>query len=425
MAEPEIRVGVADDPDRYLATDLLVWSSEPSSLPAEQDLAGLPADQRFAAELDGADPATYPGIYGVYPLTLSAPGSGETARPLACAGLTWVGVHPDHRRRGVLTAMMRHHLERVHAQPGTHLAALHASEPAIYGRYGYGMASLEHTVTLGRGTAFTAPGLDPAPGQAPVTTELLSTADPRAADRMYTCARRCAGSEVGAVVGEPSFYRRWCQQRPEDLRGKEPLLLLFARRNGEDIGMAVLRRQPRWERGQPAGEVSVSDLWGGPEARLALVRRLVDFDLMSTVRIDRVGQEDPVLHWLGAPRAASDLATYDGLWLRVVDLPEALSARWYAAPCDVVVEVTDDLAPWNAGRWRIAVGGDGSASVTRTDADADVALPVAALGAAYLGAGNLLGRLAAGLLEERRAGAVRELWRALRTDLPPSPAMGF
>src|SRR5215218_9483157 len=138
MTENLIRVGRADDPERFMATEETVWFTEPSTASTDQLLIGLPEDQRFAADLDGSDPVTYPGIYGVFPLTLSIPGLEAGSRQVPCAGLTWVGVHPDHRRKGVL----------------------HASEPAIYGRHGYGLASLELDVTLGRGTTFTAPDLE-------------------------------------------------------------------------------------------------------------------------------------------------------------------------------------------------------------------------------------------------------------------------
>ena len=95
------------------------------------------------------------GIYGVRPMEMSLPGGSV----VPIAGLTWVGVHPDSRRRGVLGAMMTDHLTRTH-DAGTVLSALHASEAAIYGRYGYGNAVLTHQVTLGRGTTFTAPHLE-------------------------------------------------------------------------------------------------------------------------------------------------------------------------------------------------------------------------------------------------------------------------
>src|SRR5688500_6449166 len=110
MTEHGIRVERAADDDRYLATDQTVWFSEVAAAPTEVQLVGLPEEHRFAADVEGSDPAAYPGVYGVYPMTLAVPG-GEGVRRVACAGLTWVGVHPDHRRKGVLTAMMRHHFE--------------------------------------------------------------------------------------------------------------------------------------------------------------------------------------------------------------------------------------------------------------------------------------------------------------------------
>jgi hypothetical protein len=91
----------------------------------------------------------------------------------------------------------------------------------------------------------------------------------------------------------------------------------------------------------------------------------------------------------------------------------------------VVVEVKDASAPWNEGPWRVQVDDSGTASVSRTSKDADVRLPVEALGAAYLGGTNLVGMLRAGLVAESRAGAMRELWQAMRYDVAPGAAIGF
>jgi predicted acetyltransferase len=146
---------------------------------------------------------------------------------------------------------------------------------------------------------------------------------------------------------------------------------------------------------------------------------------MGTVKVRGVGVDDPLLLWAGGPRATSDVATYDSLWVRLVDLPEALQARSWSAPCDVVVQVADRAAPWNEGSWRIHADGSGRAEVERTSAEAVVRLPVEALGAAYLGGGNLVALQRAGQVEERRRGAVAELWRAMRTDTAPTAAIGF
>lgn len=425
MTDNPIKVGRATNPDRYLATDHTVWFAEVPSAPTEQQLVGLPEDQRFAADVDGSDPGTYPGIYGVFPMTLSIPGtlsgSGTDPRHVRCAGLTWVGVHPDHRRRGVLTAMLRDHFERVHEEEGTHVSALHASEPAIYGRHGYGLASLELQVTLGTGSTLTAPSLEEQASA--VTTRMAMVTDPGVPERMRAC--HLVGADLGSVVGDVGYYERICLQLPEWLRGKESWRVMFARRDGVDVGFAMFRRTQKWERARPAGEMVVWTLAGDPSARLTLLRRLVDFDLVATVKVGTVGVEDPLLAWVGGPRSASDLSTYDSLWVRLVDFDAALQDRAWSAPCDVVVEVTDPAAPWNEGRWRIHATDAGDATVERTTTEADIRLGVDALGGAYLGGGNLVARQRAGLVEERRKGAVAELWRAMRTDVAPTAAVGF
>jgi predicted acetyltransferase len=320
----------------------------------------------------------------------------------------------------VLTAMMRHHLEETHAR-GVAVSVLHASEPAIYGRYGYGLASLEHEVSLGRGTTLTAPHLEDS--AATVTVRLATVSDPGVAERMHACHSRVA--ELGAVVGGPGYYERICLQLPEDLRDKERWRVLFARRGGEDVGFAMFRRQQKWEKARPAGELSVWAMVGDPAARLAILRRLLDFDLIGTVQVRTVGLDDPMLLWAGGPRATADVNTFDSLWVRLVDLPAALAQRTWSAGCDVVVEVTDRHAPWNEGRWRIRADGSGEATVERVDADPELRIGTEALGAAYLGGGNLVALRRAGLVEEAREGAVAELWRALRTDLPPGAAFMF
>ena len=228
MSDNRIHVGRASDPRRYVATDQTVWFSEVPSAPLDVLLTGLCEDQRFAAEVDGSDPDTYPGIYGVFPLTLSVPGPDTSVRQVPCAGLTWVAVHPDQRRKGVLSAMLRHHFEQVHEERGTHVSALHASEPAIYGRHGYGLASLELDVSLGRGTTLTAPLLDDA--AAAVTTRLATVTDADVPKRLREC--HLGSAALGSVVGSPGYYARICRELPEDLRDKEPHRVLFARRDG-------------------------------------------------------------------------------------------------------------------------------------------------------------------------------------------------
>jgi GNAT superfamily N-acetyltransferase len=424
MADPlEIRVDRATDAQRYLASDKMVWFDHLGEDPIELQLRGVPEDQRFAAEIVGADvdPGTYPGIYGVRPMQLSVPDGAGAGRAVPVAGLTWVGVHPDHRRRGLLTAMIRHHVEQTRRE-GVHLTALHASEPDIYGRHGYGLASLELEVQLGRGTTFTAPHLEDE--AAAISTRLLTITDEGVAERRRRVDLALLSQCVGTIVGDEDFYAMMSHLSPQDKRDGEPPRILFAVRDGRDVGCVTLQRKHKWTNARPAAEVTLGAISGAPAARLALARRVVDLDLAGSVEAHSVGAADPLLSWVQGPRALGDVNPYDSLWVRLVDLPKALAQRGYEADCDVVVEVSDDAAPWNAGRWRIRVK-DGTCEATRADDDAEVTLPVAALGAAYLGGTNLAELHRAGVIAELRPGAVRELWRAFRTDVGPYAARGF
>ena len=419
----DIRVDRATDPDRYLASDKLVWFDHVPDEPTELQLLGVPADQRFVAEEVGSDvdPGTYAGIYGVRPMQLSVPDGAGAGHSVPVAGLTWVGVHPDHRRRGLLTAMLRHHFEQTRREGG-HLSALHASEPGIYGRHGYGLASLELAVELSRGTTFTAPHLDTE--SAAITTRLHTITDEGMAERRRRVDLDLLPVCVGSIVGDDDFYELLHHLTAEEKRDGEPPRILFAVRDGRDVGYLVFKRKHKWPNSRPAAEVEVRQLSGGPAARLALARRIVDLDLSGTIKMHGVAESDPLLSWVQGPRGLGGVLPYDSLWVRLVDLAGALTSRGYEADCDVVVDVADDAAPWNAGRWRIRVS-DGTADVSRTDEDAEVSLPVTALGAAYLGGTNLAALHRAGVVAEHRPGATRDLWRAFRTDLGPYAARGF
>ena len=425
-----VRIVADPDPERFLATDQLVWFAPPSDLPPADELLGLPAGQRFAAELDGQagdahHRTPYAGVYGVYPITVTVP-SGRAdpngLRRMTAAGLTWVGVHPDRRRRGVLTAMVRDHLDRT-AAAGVAVSALHASEATIYARFGYGQALVSHTVTLAREAELRAPHLDAA--AADLDTRLSTITDPGIAERLRAVDEAMAASQVATLVFDAELYRRYVLEPASQLRQTEPRRVLFAVQDGRDVASAVFRRHAKWEPSGPAGRLEVLWLAGTAPARLTLLRRLVGYDLIGSVSVNGIGADDPLWHWIGGHRGASELRSSENLWVRLVDLPAALMARGYTEECDVVVEVADEQLPVNAGRWRMVVR-DGAADVERVDTAADLSLDVAALGAAWLGsAGNLVAMHRAGLVAEHRPGAVGQLWRALRLDVAADPAPVF
>ena len=401
--------------EEFEAIDDLTWFDERDPTD-EHPSDELDPSRRFAATRTGQPP--FSGIYAWYDHRLTVPGPDGPA-PVPCAGLTWVGVHPDDRRTGVLTTMLGHHLEDVHAQ-GYALGALHASEVGIYGRFGYAQASFGVRVEVGGGADVTAPGLD----TDGVRTELVEGVGDAVAERVHRVQAAVAAQQVGQVALTAAHDRRRFRPEPAEERGSERARVLFAARAGEDLGYAIVRRTHKWENSLPQGSLVCSDLSAAdPAARLALVRRLVAFDLIGSVSLPAASLDDEVVWWLGGPRAVK-ARVHDALWLRVLDVGAALPLRGYAADVDVVLDVSDERCPWNARRWRLAASG-GRATCEPTDAPADLRLPVQVLGSAYLGGRSVAAMARQGLVDELAPGAVQAVSRALATDVAPAAALMF
>ena len=136
----------------------------------------------------GAEPRLAAG-HSSYAFTLPVPGGAR----LPTAGLTWVSVHPGHRRRGLARAMVTAHLHRSAAR-GEVVSALYAAEMGIYGRYGYGVATRHLQMTLGRAAA-----LREVPGSADLVVELEQASADRHADLVQ---------RVHAAVDRPGWVTR-------------------------------------------------------------------------------------------------------------------------------------------------------------------------------------------------------------------------
>jgi predicted acetyltransferase len=339
------------------------------------------------------------------------------------AGVTGVGVLPSHRRRGILSALMRRQLADI-AERGEVIAALYCSESGIYGRYGYGVAAGNLRFTIRRGEGALLP-LDPALTAGATAGQLrLRLAEP------HEPKADMARVHDAILPGRPGMLARddrWWDHMladPEYAReGSCPLRCVIVEDDAGPRGYALYSVRPTWgEDAIPAGVLSVRELLAtDPPATAAIWADLLTRDLVGEVNARMRPVDDPLLHMLADHRRARAFVT-DGLWIRLLDVPGALCQRRYAREVDVVIEVTDDMLPENTGRWRLQAGGAGDlagASCERTSAAAGVVLPVRALGAAYLGGTKLSALAAAGQVAELRAGDLAALSAAMSWDPAP------
>ncbi|GAA4679350.1 GNAT family N-acetyltransferase [Streptomyces chumphonensis] len=407
----ELRAMGPDDWDAYYGTVIRAFGGDPKEPAERSSWYRVWEPERALAAVDGDDVV---GTATAYGFRMTVPGGA----PVPSAAVSLVSVAPTHRRRGVLTGMMRRQLDDVRAA-GEPLAILTASEPAIYGRYGYGGASrkLRATVDTTRVT-FAAP---------PEAEDVrLRLADPgKALPDCEALYARLVPERPGMLTRTSEVWaRRQIEDPPAERGGASPLQCVLAERNGELRGYARYAVKPQWDESGAHGSVRVWDLEAlEPGARAALWRYLAGIDLTASIELDSRPVDDPFQYLVSDPRRCR-LRVADQLYVRPVEVGAALAARSYSGPLDVVLEVADAFCPWNAGRWRL--GADvGGAVCERTGAPADLALDVRELGAAYLGGVPLSGLAEAGLVRELRPGALEAASTAFRGTRAPWSPYGF
>ncbi|MEU6833378.1 GNAT family N-acetyltransferase [Nocardia beijingensis] len=326
-------------------------------------------------------------------MTVTVPGE----RTVRVCGIAGVGVAPTHRRRGILRAMYTEQHRRVEAA-GLPLTMFTASEGGIYGRFGYGPATRENAVGIDRRFAGFLPST-PDPGG----VALRSPSELRAAaEAIYDRWRRLVpGAQVRPAAA-------WDIVFDDPQRYREGGSTLFGLLHADGYALYRYHSDGR------ARTVEVAELRTvTAEAHAALWRALLGLDLVR--RVDAVlTDHDPLPYLLTDHRLVRTTARYDGLWLRLMDVPAALTARAYASDLDVTLAVTDPFR--NAGGTFALRIRNGRAECEPTERAADIELGIDVLGSMYLGAYPARVFAAANRLRAKDAARLRAFDDAFRAE---------
>jgi predicted acetyltransferase len=344
------------------------------------------------------------GTAAAYTFELTVPGPVQ----LPAAGVTAVGVLPTHRRKGVLTRLMARQLDDVHER-GEPLAVLTASESGIYGRFGYGPAAFLAMVEIDRvHTRLAHP---------PTIPGRLLMVDPETAGKLLpACHDAHRRRRVGAV-GRPAAWWKMVLRDPEFLRSgsDKRFITVHERAPGEADGYITYRVERRWDQ---ATVLQVEELCAeDDEVRASLWQYAFGVDLVA--RIKAVCPVDEPIAWrLADPRRLDTVRVSDGLWVRVLDVPAALTGRRYAGTGRLVLELHDAFRPRCAGTYELRVGEDGT-DCRPVNAEPDLVLGASELGAVYLGGVRFSTLARAGRVAERTPGALRRADRLFAVDVAP------
>ncbi|OAR25834.1 hypothetical protein A8W25_09880 [Streptomyces sp. ERV7] len=406
----EVRALDPSDFDEWYGAVERVFGGVPEEPELEEFWRTVIDPARCLAAYEGP---TVVGTTQTFALPVEVPGGGF----VPTGAISAVGVAATHRRRGILRSMMRAQLDAVREE-GVPLAVLTASEPEIYGRYGFGLATQQISLEIDSSRVRVAVP----EGGDDVTLRYAPVAE--AASECEALYGRAAGTRAGRFLRTPGWERHPLLDPAGFRDGGSAAQCVLASRGGEVVGYVRFHTKPVWDAAGPKGVVTLRDI-GASDAAVyaALWRFLCDIDLTSTVKAGNRPVDDPLLHLVSDVRRCG-VRVRDGMYVRLVSVGDALSSRTYTVPVDVVFEVSDAFCGWNAGRWRLS--GDAKGAVCSRTADvADVSLSVRELGAAYLGGVSLASLAAAGRVRELREGALTEASTAFTTPVAPWLPHGF
>jgi predicted acetyltransferase len=392
---------------------------------AELAFGNVASDEELeatAAEL--YDPEWAIGVYeagqlvataAALPMELTLPaGPGQTFLLAAVPGVTAVGVLPTHRRQGLLTRMMAHHLDQFRERE-VPLAILTASESVIYGRYGYGVASSSQSVSLAtKRSAFVERPSDTHLQAGPMKL-LSATEAANILPALHDRARKLRPGDVSR--SKETWDDTFRDPRRHRHGGGGRIYVVHMGPDGEADGYTTYRYQWKWQDGLPANSLSVEDIYStSPEVDAGLWRFLLDVDLVEEVTAGARPLDEPLRWRLADPRRLRTTSINDALWARLVDIPGALSARGYCAETELVLEVEGPMTE----RFTLATGSArGSCRLAKASEKTDVVLGLNQLGAIFLGGCRPSVLAAAGQVIERRPGALARADAAFASPLLP------
>jgi len=344
----EIRPAREEERDKFKRLGITLATSPEGS--------GIPPKFTLCIFEDGKLATTYAAL----PLTMRFNGEG-----VPVAGIVAVGTLPIYRRRGHLRKVTTKHLALLHEQGERAIAIVWASWAAIYQRYGYAVVSTRNSYDVApRYLEFSFPQ--------PVTGTFREISDDELAllEDLY---QKFIADRTGYI------HRGRAQWKSEHLASPpagNSLTKVVYQEGDEPLGYVIYTQESMEGPGHP--RLTIRDLtWLTIPAYRAVWNYLANMDEVSNIIWGLVPIDDLLPHLLLEP-SMLNITSGNGIMGRIIDVERALPQRSYLEEGTLTFEITDDLCPWNQGRWKLETSTEGS-SISRTGEEPQLVMPVSTL----------------------------------------------
>lgn len=329
--------------------------------------------------------------------------------------MTGVGVLPTHRRQGVLSRMATAEHEAARAR-GEVVAMLYASEYAIYGRFGYGPGTTTATWTL----EARATGFHEITGSAGTIEIVAPDSEGEAlAQSVFDHARLRQPGEIWRrpITWLADFGRGGTAWGP----AWKGFVAIHRDDAGAADGFARYHVEEKWEQRLPRNLLIVDDLHAVTDtAYAALWRFLGTMDWVASVKAERRSPAERLPWLLTNARAAIPSDVGEGMWVKLLDIRQALETRTYEREGSLALEIVERDGPGRERRTRLLLeAAPDGARAAATNRSPDLTVDASAVSAAYLGGTRLRDAVRAQGWDEHRPGALAKADALFATLDPP------
>jgi len=376
------------------------------------DIARLRNDRaeldRLVAAVDtGSERIVGTGGADSYSLTVH----GGAVVPMA--GVAYMTTSVTHRRQGAFSGMMTQIHDEARER-GDIVSGLWASQAHLYSRfdYGIGVNSYDWEIDPRFGSFSHSPISDDNNSEAHVYFVDAN----EAAVILPGIYEQMRQQIVGSVDRNPGRwrYQLFDEERVRD--GASALFFAICEEGREQTGYVAyrMRRKGDTDMGvlEIVEQVSLTDT-----AHATMWRFLLNFDLVGKITATNRPADDPLWWMLADPRRLNR-TSHDALWVRLLDIPNALEARTYNADGQIKIGLISESQPAEAGTYVIDID-DSQASVKKTTDKPDVMMTPADLSVIYMGGAKPGPLVEAGRIDIITTGSLAKLHSMFSTDSAP------